>query len=267
MHGISHMRVWIVAAHPDDETIGASALLGCRDEVIVVHVTDGAPRDSRWWPRGVVDRGAYLRERARESGRALSLAGAERVALGFHDQEAMFAVRELIAAFAELARRARPDVIVTHAYEGGHPDHDTAAFAVARLRDWHLPDVPVFEMAIYHGGTGALRAGEFLGEDPGRCYRLDPVQRLRRTRMLAMYRSQATTLEPFRGLDHECYRPAPDHEFARPPHAGPLLYERWGMASGEHWRAIIADIDGTTAHTFRDRRSGLVHALHQPRTW
>jgi len=34
-----------VVAHPDDETVGAGALLDRLDDVVVVHVTDGAPRD------------------------------------------------------------------------------------------------------------------------------------------------------------------------------------------------------------------------------
>ena len=35
----------IVAAHPDDETLGIGSLLCLLDEALLVHVTDGAPRD------------------------------------------------------------------------------------------------------------------------------------------------------------------------------------------------------------------------------
>ncbi len=37
----------IVAAHQDDETIGAGGCLPRFGEVTLVHVTDGAPRDGR----------------------------------------------------------------------------------------------------------------------------------------------------------------------------------------------------------------------------
>ncbi len=38
-------RVMIVVAHPDDETIGLGAQLRRFEDALLVHVTDGAPRD------------------------------------------------------------------------------------------------------------------------------------------------------------------------------------------------------------------------------
>ncbi len=45
-------RVLVVVAHPDDETIGAGALLARLRDVRVVHVTDGAPRDPQFFAQG-----------------------------------------------------------------------------------------------------------------------------------------------------------------------------------------------------------------------
>ena len=46
MHEIEQARhVVIVVAHPDDEVIGAGALLGHLRGVTILHVTDGSPRD------------------------------------------------------------------------------------------------------------------------------------------------------------------------------------------------------------------------------
>jgi LmbE family N-acetylglucosaminyl deacetylase len=158
------MRTWIVAAHPDDEVIGASAVLGWSREVLVVHVTDGAPRDARWWPAGVTDRAAYARQRQREADQALAGSGAARVPLGFVDLETMYALPELVRTLADLMERARPDAIVTHAYEGGHPDHDSVAFAVTAARTRIGAAVPVFEMALYHGAAGRLVVNRFVDE-------------------------------------------------------------------------------------------------------
>ncbi|HLU67947.1 MAG TPA: PIG-L family deacetylase, partial [Kofleriaceae bacterium] len=43
-------RLLVIAAHPDDETIGAAALLTTFDRCAVVHLTDGVPRDRAFWP-------------------------------------------------------------------------------------------------------------------------------------------------------------------------------------------------------------------------
>lgn len=228
------MRILIVAAHPDDETIGASAVLGSRADVSVVHVTSGAPRDPRWWPRGTSGRDAYAAERAREAQRALSIVGIAPIGLGFTDLEAMFHIAEIVDALGTVLAHVRPEVILTHAYEGGHPDHDTVAVCVARA----ARSVAVYEMALYHGAGGALCTGELLGGS--RMHVLDRVQLARRRAMLAAYRSQRAVIAPFIELAHECYRPAPMYDFTRPPHEGALLYEQIGMARGEDWRHAVA---------------------------
>ncbi|MGI8619558.1 MAG: hypothetical protein ACR2L6_10815 [Gemmatimonadaceae bacterium] len=38
-------------------------------------------------------------------------------------------------------------------------------------------------------------------------------------------------------MEREKFRPAPRYTFTKPPHSGPLLYERFSnLASGEQWR-------------------------------
>ena len=41
----------VVVAHPDDEVIGCGALMQRTEEVRVVFATDGAPLDSKFWPK------------------------------------------------------------------------------------------------------------------------------------------------------------------------------------------------------------------------
>jgi LmbE family N-acetylglucosaminyl deacetylase len=241
VHSIACVRILIVAAHPDDETIGASTLLGPPHEVVVIHATDGAPRARRWWPAEFRDRGTYARARALEAERALAIGRAERVALGIADQEAVRALPQIVQAVAgEIVRRA-PDVIVTHAYEGGHPDHDAVAVAVARARRQAGRAPRVYEMALYHGAPGAFVAGEFIADRTSICRVLDPEQQGRRRAMLDCFTSQRATLAPFIALVHERFRAAPRYDFSRPPHDGPLLYERLGFAmTGRQWRSLVA---------------------------
>jgi len=240
-HALDHARVLIVAAHPDDETIGASALLGPPREVTVVHVSDGAPHDRRWWPAGIEDREAYARLRALEAERALAHVRADRIALGLVDQEVVHALPELARAIADHVERLAPELIVTHAYEGGHPDHDAVAFAVARARELVGAAPPSYEMALYHAGSGRFVAGELLDDRGSTCVALDAEQRARRRAMLECFESQRTTLAPFMELAHERYRAAPRYDFSRPPHDGPLCYERFGFwITGARWREIAA---------------------------
>ena len=63
----------LVAAHPDDEMLGASWLLSRLPDCHIVHVTDGAPRDPALRaPQTPGSREAYARLREKESFAALA---------------------------------------------------------------------------------------------------------------------------------------------------------------------------------------------------
>src|SRR5207244_1144436 len=121
----------LLVAHPDDETIGASGCMGRLRNPTVVFLTDGAPRDPGLRsPRATGSRARYARLRHDEAIAALALAGVitDRILfLGGVDQEAVHEVAILAERFASLMPQIQPDIIITHAYEGGHPDHDAAA--------------------------------------------------------------------------------------------------------------------------------------------
>jgi N-acetylglucosamine malate deacetylase 2 len=234
------VRACIIAAHPDDETIGASAVLCNCADVVVVHVTDGAPRDVRWLPADATNRHAYMTMREQEAERALGNIGAQRIALGFDDQEVVYDLAALTMVIASVLADVRPNVIVTHAYEGGHPDHDAVAVAVAKARARLRTSVQVFEMALYHGRNGMLNVGRFLDDDAQLRYRLRPHELASRHELLATYASQQHVLAPFFGIEHELYRPAREYDFTRPPHEGPLYYETLGMAPDPAvWRTLV----------------------------
>ena len=235
-------HVVIVVAHPDDEVIGAGALLGHLRGATILHVTDGSPRDPADARRaGLATREEYAAARRRELECALRLAGIapqRAIQLGFMDQETMLQLPRLCASLAEQLAALAPDLILTQPYEGGHPDHDSTAFAVQRCAGQATPR---FEMTSYHARDGALETGVFLPNGEAAFVRpLLPEDAARKKRMLECYRSQAPVLQDF-AVVPEQFRRAPRYNFAHPPHAGMLHYERlpWGL-TGERWRELAA---------------------------
>lgn len=241
----------MVVAHPDDETIGAGATLPLFRRLLLVHATDGAPvnlADAR--AAGFTTAADYAAARRRELGAALAaggVRGAEGASLGAEDQGASLRMAELARALATLLRQHGTRAVLTHPYEGGHPDHDAVAFCVGAavsLITRGGADAPaVVEMAFYHAGPQGWAVGRFLpgGDPPPTVAALTAEERARKRAMLDAFATQAATLARF-PVGDEVFRPAPAYDFAAPPHAGPLLYERfpWGM-DGARWRRLAAE--------------------------
>ncbi|HET7755593.1 MAG TPA: PIG-L family deacetylase [Anaeromyxobacteraceae bacterium] len=244
--------VAIVAAHPDDETIGASALLLRSPGAAVIHLTDGAPRDRAFWTvKTDASRDEYATRRRLELRRAMRIAGVpeeRQLRLAAVDQEAALALVPLARALAELLVDLRPRRIVTHAYEGGHPDHDAAAFvargAIALLRQSGAEAPRLFEMTSYHASSGgALATCEYLDARAGPVHTrvLSAVERRAKDEMLAAYESQRDVIAWF-PRELERLRRAPRCDFGRPPHEGVLWYERMGFPiDGARWRELARD--------------------------
>ena len=242
-------RIAVLAAHPDDETIGASALLAACGNPLVIYLTDGAPHSrSLWSPDFHGSREAYSSLRRAEAKQALSLAGLSGGQidwLGAVDQEAIFNADDLSCRLAELLNRLDVDVLVTHPYEGGHPDHDTAALvAYLAIHQLCRESAPLqLEMTSYHARNGQCIPGKFLNEDTAQELQLhlSETERKRKASMFAAYASQRRVLDGF-NINSECLRVAPTYDFSRAPHNGKLWYEcmAWPI-NGEQWRAIALE--------------------------
>src|SRR6266404_5303516 len=241
----TNLRLLVLAAHPDDETIGASALLAKFPCSAVAFLTDGAPRDPRIWTGGpYTSREDYAKTRRKEAAHALDYVGLsdERVFwLGGADQEVTFEMPSLAAKLADLLRQRTPQVLVTHPYEGGHPDHDSASLiawlAVSQPAESHPQ---ILEMTSYHANDGQCVTGEFLNPTPELVIEFSEIDQKRKRKMLDGYASQRLLLESF-GTDRERYRKAPEYDFSQSPHEGKLWYECMGWPmTGERWRELAA---------------------------
>ena len=232
--------VVLLVAHPDDEIIGAGATLPLFRQLILVHVTDGAPRNlADATAHGFADAASYAAARELELAQALRVAGVSprRVQLGAADQGASTQMAALTHALRDVVARHGAAAVLTHPYEGGHPDHDAAAFIAAHAGR------PVLEFASYHAAPdGGLAVGRFLpGGHAGGRIGLTPGEQARKRAMFACFTTQAATLAPF-GTEWETLRTAPAYDFTQPPHPGTLHYERhdWGM-TGARWRGLASE--------------------------
>ncbi len=239
----------VVAAHPDDETIGAGGMLGRMCNPFVLHVTDGAPRNLEFArAAGFETREEYARARRRELSCALRLAGipeTRMAALPIADQRASYDMAGLARNLGRHLREWKPALILTHAYEGGHPDHDATAFAVHAACGTMNDPPRIFEFTSYHAAGPSeptLQAGRFLvGQDSGQVVVLPITDRQRKEAMLACFESQAEMLSQFQ-THEERFREAPAYDFGRPPHPGRLYYETFRSGiSAELWLNLAED--------------------------
>jgi LmbE family N-acetylglucosaminyl deacetylase len=242
--------VLFVGAHPDDESFALGGHLGCLPKIGIVIVTDGAPRDLRDAHNlGFEAAEQYAAARQVELANACAVAGipaSQITSFAIPDQQPVFDLPGLSRRLKMLIETRGPWMVLTHAFEGGHPDHDAVAFGVhaaIKLISREGGVVPaLLEMPYYRVGPDGQPAQGF---EPGSG---TPVHQVDLTddeldlkvRMLHAHTSQQQFLDGTEGFRNrrESFRVAGDHDFSQPPNQGRFLYESWQLGvTGERWMA------------------------------
>lgn len=152
---LAHVPQWtaprgplvVVALHPDEETLGAGGLIySCtrrRHPVLIVILTDGErPRDDIA-PLGPV--------RSREVQKASRILGEDQVRflrLGLPEGQLKQHMGEMIDALTDLVTRS--STLLAPFAEDGHPDHEAAAHACARVAHKHSLTLLQYPVWAWH---------------------------------------------------------------------------------------------------------------------
>jgi LmbE family N-acetylglucosaminyl deacetylase len=241
------VRCAVIVAHPVDEIVGAGCLISKLTDVTILHVTNGATLDrEEARAAGFNDVDDYARAMREECISALAIAKVSPkrvVELAVTNHRASECLPELAKSITTFLQQSGADIVLTHPYEGGHPDHDATAFAahaaLRLLKQNGVRPPTLFEMALHPAEDGIAKVADFLPASDGEITTLLLDERARKLKrqMFDCFKSQRESLE-VSGVGPEKFRQPESYDFSVPPQPGKLHYENfdWALTSHE-WQA------------------------------
>lgn len=245
-------RILLLVAHPDDETIGFGGHISQCPNLYLVHLTEGSPENLKYAHYcGCTNRGEYAKLRMNELKSALTVCDFDNnhySNLQYVDLGVIYYIEKIIEDVLHLIKEIKPAVIMTHPYEGGHPDHDCAAYIAQKSirivsEKNEMSAIKRMEFTCYHGKKGYMETGTFLDRSEETItVQLSRQNRQIKEKMLNCFNSQKEMLSLFCS-DKEIFRTAPVYSFTKPPHEGKLLYEKMNMGiESQCWRNIVNSV-------------------------
>ncbi len=259
-------RCAVIVAHPADEIVGAGCLISKLVDVTILHVTNGAGHDPHHASlSGFKDTAAYAQARKQECLSALAIANVPKdrvVDLDVPDHFASECLTDLTRRIATFLQQSGADIVLTHPYEGGHPDHDATAFAthsaIRLLKENGLTPPVLFEMALHPSSDFKAKVPEFLPGCEGETTTLllDKRAMELKRRMFECLETQKESMAAS-PIGPERFRKQLVYNFADPPNGGKPHYENFDWAPrGQEWQSLarqaLADLfpQGTTAERY-----------------
>lgn len=232
------MRILVLSAHCDDETIGVGAHIAAwrraGHSVKILFLTDGTPRNRKFiaanWLGSARDYRHARRGEAHKAAEELGLAAGEIIFGRIRDQELAANLAAAWQILKELWLEWHPHWVLAPALQGGHPDHDACNCLNTALRGYveqagNAANRRFLEYSLYaREGNHICYLPALAGRKPR--FHILPEDWARKRKAFRQYRSQAQTLKPF-PLAPESVRTLPQYDYSKTPEQG-YAWELWG---------------------------------------